>query len=103
MVTSFLDSSERTQTPGSETRDLLVMALQCKQHVSFPHIFLCPRTHGGNAERQRKTPYTQYVKRPLFQEDDFHKSMDKLEEERQEIARSLENIAIGQVLDPRIQ
>ena len=43
------------------------------------------------------------MKRPLFQEDDFHKSVDKLEEEKQEIARSLENIAIGQVLDPHIQ
>ena len=69
------------------------MALKCKQHVSFPHIFLCPGTHGGNAERQRKILYTQYVKRPLFQEDNFHKSVDKLEEERQEIARSLDAAA----------
>ena len=44
-----------------------------------------------------------YVKRSLLQEDNFCKSVAKLEEQRQEVATSLESIAIGQVLDQGIK
>lgn len=44
-----------------------------------------------------------YVKRPLFQEDNFCKSVAKLEEQRQEVAMSLASITIVQVLDQGIK
>lgn len=44
-----------------------------------------------------------YVKRSLFQEDNFCKSVAKLEEQRQEVATNLASITIVQVLDQGIK
>lgn len=39
------------------------------------------------------------MKRYLFEEDNFYKSVDKWEEQRQERAPNFERVAVGQVLD----
>lgn len=39
------------------------------------------------------------MKRPLFKEDNFYKSVDKLEEQRQEGATRFERVSVGWVLN----